>query len=528
VGFFRERPSLDPLALGVLAFASAALVGIMAGLPIPAVHDEFVYLLMGETFARGRLTNPTPAFWEHLEAYHVLMTPSYMGKYPPVQGLFIALGILLGHPILGIWISCGLMVGSVTWMLQVWLGRSWALAGGGLILLNVGIGSTWAQGYWGGALAAAGGALVFGAARRGWEAPGWRPGLVLALGLLLLANSRPFEGLLLSIPTLGLVAAITFRSRPEWEGRWRMLGVLALLMAAGGMAMGRYHQAVTGSPFRMPYQEYHAQYAATSNLLLTPPRDPLPTYRHQEFRDYWIEYDLQRLQGWSTPLGFLGTRALLLLIAAGLLGPVVFGLLFLKPVLRDPWIRFTLASAVFTLCGWMLTKGAYRHYLAPALPALLLLSLEGWRQLASVYLPGVAGRRVLATVATLALWTGAFHLFLFANKEEPLAQIRRAELAECLEALPFGSLVLVEYSGVLIHRADWIRNAPDPGSSKVVWARSMGPDEDSQIMEGNPGRAVWRVVTDPHGSGEQDRFASLVRYPVGFSPTRVEGAPTCR
>jgi hypothetical protein len=58
-----------------------SLVGRIVLLPIepfttPNIHDEFSYLLASDTFAHGRLTNPTPPLWHHFEQFYVLMEPT--------------------------------------------------------------------------------------------------------------------------------------------------------------------------------------------------------------------------------------------------------------------------------------------------------------------------------------------------------------------------------------------------------------------------------------------------------------------
>ena len=189
-------------ARAVLFVIAVALVGRAlllpwVGVPQPRIDDEYSNLLMGDTFAHFRLANPTPAAWPHFETFHVNMVPTYHSKYPVAQGLMLGIGEMVFHqPWMGVYLSTALMCGATCWTLQAFVPPEWALLGALLATFRMAFFSYWMNSYWGGSMAALGGALALGAVVRLFapqQPARHRAAMasIFGVALLLLANSRP-------------------------------------------------------------------------------------------------------------------------------------------------------------------------------------------------------------------------------------------------------------------------------------------------------------------------------------------------
>jgi hypothetical protein len=423
-----------------------------------------------------------------------------MSKYPPGQGLLLALGeVVAGHPAAGVWLGLALACAAVCWMLQAWLPAPWALLGGVLAALTLAP-TGWGQSYWGGGVAALGGALLFGALRRIVRRPRWWHGVVLGVGLAVLANSRPYEGLVASLPAGAVLAGCAWRRRhgPDRRDVAAVALPAFLVLAATAAWMAWYNYKVTGNPFLLPYQAHDAAYAAAPVFLWQNCPSPQPEYHHAALRDYFVGWELTRFLQKRAGLGLNPSLLLKLwLFAKFFLVPVfAIPLLVLARRSRDRWMGLAALTCGLTLLALTQTLYLYPHYLAPVTGLVFALVVQGLRHLQPWQWRGrpVGQRLVVGTVALLVLLVELPVVqgwFL-----PPSALHARGELSARLQGLGGRHLVIVRYGPGHSCHDEWVYNAADIDTAPVVWAREMSARENQELLNYFKDRQAWLLEVD--------------------------------
>jgi hypothetical protein len=510
-----QRRTLAVVAVGLLALGLRLAFLPMLPIPQPKVSDEFSYLLQSDTFSHGRLTNPTNPMWVHFETFQENWQPTYASMYYPGFGAFLAFGqVVMHHPFWGVWLSSGLMCAAICWALQGWMPLGWALLGGLLAVIRLGSFSYWADSYWGGTVTALGGALVIGALPRIKRNRRVRDSLLLALGMSLLAYTRPYEGLFFCVPVL--IALLWWAksgviSGKPFLGRVAVPVVLVMFIALAGL--GFYFYRVTGSPFTTPYQVNMRTYG-----LMYFPWEKIRTvsYHHREMQAFygggsvvgWYE------MFWHHPLKLQFLKAFVIWMFY--FGPVLtlpwLAWLFTRPRENftkslSPELRFLLLLCAVTYFSCMLTiyigQPHYVAHLAIVFYAITLLMMR------DLYDSGIASLRFIARAVSLICF-----VLLVARIAAPLVHLEpkpswirtwcsqdeqnleRARVLKELEHMPGKQLVIVHYRPNHDFILDeWVYNNADISGSKVIWARDMGP-QNEELVKYFSDRHVWLVEPD--------------------------------
>ena len=477
------------------------------GVPFPQDHDERSYLLMAETFAHGRLAYPPHPLWKSFETFHVNFLPTYSSMYPPAQGAVLALGLILGHPWLGVLLSVAAMCVTVVWMLQAWMPSRWAFLGGVITLCNLGVVSYWVNSYWGGAAAATGGALVLGALPRIFRTQRVRYSLLLGLGVAILANSRPYEGLLFCIPAaVWLLLWLAGRSSPPL----RKTIPTVLLPAAGVLAltaafMAYYNRRLTGNALLMPYMLNFHTYYRTPAFLWQHAGAPIH-YNNQQFDDYYNGWSRDRYNGGVRDLVRV-SREKVRLLTAVFLWPGAFPALFCLPVaLRDRRMRLLFVELLFCLAGIFSVVYSMPHYAAPLTCVIYGLIVQGIRHLRAIRIgtrpAGIGLAR--ASILLLLLTTGfnAYHLIRTPahayswSWNEGTGNPSTSKIERQLDQIPGKHLIVVRYGANHNPHGEWVFNHADIDRSRIVWARELDPQQNDKLFTYFKDRQIWLFEPD--------------------------------
>jgi tetratricopeptide (TPR) repeat protein len=504
-----RRWTLSLVAIAVVPLAIRLALLPIHPIPQPKIADEFGYLLVADTFANGRVTNPTPSMWEHFVTQYVFFQPSYTSKYPIAESAFMATAQMFGfQPWFGVWLAVGLMCMAVCWMLGGWVPPHWAVLGGLIAGLRFSITSYWMNSYWGGAVAALGGALVIGALPRIRRSARPRDGVLLAIGLLLLANTRPYEGFLLSIPVAIMMVWWLLRTRsfsPAERLKRVALPVVAVL-AVGGAFMLYYNWRVTGSALVMPYMHNQKLYGTPTPFYFQAPlQEPPGLARYKDLRDnfLWQRQNYETKSPFSRYAEVTGEK--LADLWEFFFQPMfTVPLLFLPLVWRRREMRPLVLSAAFVLVGIALYPFFFPHYAAPVFAIFLLIIVQGLRYIRVFEWRGrPVGMFLFRSLALLVLCTAVAEML-----GPVIAQTKtiRSQALRQFEAAGGKHLVMIRYKPNHSFHFGWVNNEADIDGSQVIWARDLDAKSNQELFHHYRDRNIWLFEVD-------EQPARLSRYP---------------
>ncbi len=503
-----RRRALAVVLAGLAAFCIVAAMTAIIGVPPPKVDDEFSYLLEADTFTQGRLANPPHAMWEHFETFHVLQQPTYASKYPPGQGLILAFGKMIAHPIVGVWLGAALACAAITWMLMAWTRPRWALLGGLLAAVHPEV-LIWSQRYWGGCLALAGGALAIGGFRRVMKTPRVRDALPMAVGTSVLLYTRPYEGgvLTLLLGTVLLVSAIR-KKITLCDLALRVVLPCAVVLCVAAAWLGFYNSRVTGNALRMPYQIHTAQYMAAP-IFIWQTAPPLPVYHHADMHDFHTGWEYRGYAKQRSPAGLaigIIERTWRLIRGEMRIWFLSISLIALPLALRrDGWMRFTLALTAVFFAALLLVNWTFFHYAAPVFGLFFFSAVQCMRLLRTWRWHGKPVGLFLARGSVILCV-----LSVIATGREVAAQfpdgwwMQRQQIMDQLHREGGRHLIVIRYAPNIANTPtfgyrDWTRNGADIDGQEIVWARDMDAEHNARLLDYFKDRRVWTLDVDTSG-----------------------------
>ena len=476
-------------------------------IPSPDVYDEFSHLLVADTLRHFRLANPAHPLHQFFETFFVLQEPTYSSIYPIGQGLALAFGrMIFGHPWAGVVLSVAAFCSLCYWMLRGWTTPGWALLGGVLAVIQFGPLNQWMNSYWGGALPAAAGCLVFGALPRLRERVRGRDAVLLGVGLSIHLLTRQFESIFLLIGVI-LFFLPALRKPDELRALTRIAPLIVLAVLPAIALTLLHNKRVTGSWTVIPEMLSQYQYGVPVSLTFQPNSIPHRELTPQQQLGYKMQLSF-RVSDTDTVRRYLERLEYRVrYYRFFFLAPLYVALLAFLVSIREfrfVWVLLTLLAFAM---GVNFFPAFQFHYIAAVTCLFILMSVKGLEQLSRLASGEAARLIVFLCAAHFLFWYG---LHLFDTSEISLAMRpyetwdainhgnpeRRILVNQQMAQIPGKNLVFVRYWPQHIFQEEWVYNEADISAARVIWARDLGPAENEKLIGYYPDRAAWLLEPD--------------------------------
>ncbi|MGH9610151.1 MAG: hypothetical protein ACRD34_10810 [Bryobacteraceae bacterium] len=492
-----RRTVASMLALAALPVVLRLALLAHHAAPTPRIYDEFSHLLVADTLRHFRLANPPHALHQFFETFFVIQQPSYSSIYPIGQGLALAIGwTIFGLPWAGVILSVAALCAFVYWMLRGWVAPEWALLGGLFAVFEFGPLSGWMNSYWGGAVPAFAGCLVFGALPRLRERARKRDAILLGAGLGIHLLTRPYESIFLLLSVI-LFFLPELRSRMQSVRMLRVAPVVVLAVLPAIAVTLIQNKEVTGRWTTLPYQLSQYQYGVPMSLTILPnPTPHLPLTREQR-----LEYISQRSyhgKGTDTPSKFfVRLVSRVRFYRSFFLVPLYIAFVIFLATIRSYRYGWLVLTFVLFALGTNLFPYFYPRYAGAEVCLFILASVVGLERLSQFKIRGHgAGRQAAAVLIALCIAMFAFRYTLYAVDNANSRPNYRRAIYQRLAKMPERQLVFVHYSPHHVFQHEWVYNRAEIDTAHVVWARDLGRAEDKKLRDYYPHRRCWLLYAD--------------------------------
>jgi hypothetical protein len=324
------------------------------------------------------------------------------------------------------------------------------------------------------------------------------------LGILILANSRPYEGFLFCFPAgIWFVWWLAGKSKSPKPLRVRvgqvLLPLVAMLLLTAAF-MGYYNWRLTGNALLLPHvlntHTYH-----TTGLFLWDHKKAEMHYANHEFEEFYNGWERNNYNNTWPDIVRVSEEKL---VRYGLTYFWIGELLALPAIpflFRNRKTRLLVVTFLLVTVGVFAVIWSNAHYAAPLTCVVFALAVQAIRYMRTMRIGGrpigVAFARAIVLVLVLDtginVARGICDPLLWPCEGDP----SRVTIADKLAHTPGNHLIMVRYEkdNHNIHD-EWVYNGADIDEAKVLWARELDAEQNAKLFAYFKDRKIWLVTPD--------------------------------